>query len=65
MFKTLNNYSIVYTNSNCNNAFFLKNFLLKEKVKASQFEHSFKIKTLKETIDDEIIDLMKFPTIQV
>lgn len=58
-------YSIICTNSNGNNAFFVKNSLLNEKVKASQFEQSFNIKSFKETKDDENIDLMQFPIIDV
>ena len=58
-------YSIICTNSNGNNAFFVKNSLLNEKVKASQFKQSFNLKSFKETTDDENIDLMKFPITHV
>ena len=58
-------YSIVCTNSNGNNAFFVKNILLNENVMASQFQNCFNVKSFMETEDDENIDLMQFPTIKV
>jgi hypothetical protein len=45
------NYSLVCTNSNGNNAFFVKTKLLNEKIKATTIESSFKVNSFKEFFD--------------
>jgi hypothetical protein len=46
-------YSLVCTNKNGNNAFFVKNQLLNEKIKAITLDNAFKINSFKEFFDSE------------
>jgi hypothetical protein len=58
-------YSLVGTNSNGNNAFFVKKELLNSKIKSVLPQECFNFKSFKESEDDQNIDLMKYPTIVI
>lgn len=58
-------YHFVCTNSNGNNAFFVKSSLINQKVKSLTFEEGFNKKTFKETSDDMNINLLLYPIIYI
>ena len=60
-------YSLVCTNSNGNNAFFVKNELLNEKIKSTTVEKAFNINSFKEYYDEDgnLTDITKKQIIEI